>query len=388
MRIVDIREVTVPISRYADPDLPSGGLTTSVVSILTDVSRNGRPVVGYGFASFGRYGQGGLIRERFASRILNADTSDLADTNGTNIDPFRVWATMMNGEKPGGHGERCVAVGTLDMAIWDAASKIAGLPLHRYLTDRTGRAPLAKPSVSVYAGGGYYYPKDDIKRLEDEVRAHLHQGYVRVKIKIAGAPLNQDINRVETVLRLLPSAEYLAVDAMNAYDRENALTAATALAPYGLRWFEDICDPLDFDLLATLAGSYKPPIAAGEALFSVAEAKLLLRHGGLRSNKDILLFDPVHCYGLTNYLKIIELFEQEGWPRTAFWPHGGHLFSLHIACALGLGGSEMNPLSFQPFGGLADGSLPAAGAAAPPEAPGIGLETKANLLDLLPGLGQ
>jgi hypothetical protein len=45
------------------------------------------------------------------------------------------------------------------------------------------------------------------------------------------------------------------------------------LAPYGLWWFEDICDPLDFDNLAAVASRYTGPIAAGEALFSTAEAK-------------------------------------------------------------------------------------------------------------------
>ena len=79
--------------------------------------RDGAPVVGYGFGSFGRYAQGGLIRERFAPRLLAA---------GGGLDPFRAWEAMMAGEKPGGHGERCVAVGALDMALWDASAKAAG----------------------------------------------------------------------------------------------------------------------------------------------------------------------------------------------------------------------------------------------------------------------
>ena len=61
MRIVEVRERTIPISRYADPAVPSGGLTTSAVAVITDVIRGGRPVIGYGFASIGRFAQGGLI---------------------------------------------------------------------------------------------------------------------------------------------------------------------------------------------------------------------------------------------------------------------------------------------------------------------------------------
>lgn len=383
MRIVDIREQSVPISRYADPALPSGGLNTSAVALTTDVMRGGRPIVGFGFASIGRFAQGGLIRERFAPRLLEVD---LASEDGANIDPFRGWDAMMRGEKPGGHGERCVAVGTLDMAIWDAAAKIADMPLHRFLAERVPDArPHAGP-VPVYAGGGYYYPEGDLARLQEEVRAHLGDGYTHVKIKIGSAPLARDVQRIEAVLALLHGPDHLAVDAMNTYDAGRCLQAAAALAPYTLRWFEDICDPLDFDTHCTVTATYQGPVAAGEALFSDAEARLLQRYAGLRPDRDILLFDPVHCYGLPGFLRIVRSFDAAGWPRSAFWPHGGHLFTLHLVSALGLGGAEVNPLCFQPFGGLAGGVLPSAGRATPPHLPGIGFESRPALRDLFNSL--
>src|SRR3546814_3089001 len=117
---------------------------------------------------------------------------------------------MMAGEKPGGHGERCVAVGTLDMAVWDAAAKVAGLPLYSFLADRIGAGSAAAPRVPVYAGGGYAYREDDVPRLQDEVRRLLDQGYTRVKIKIGAAPLKQDLKRIEAVLELLPAGDHLA----------------------------------------------------------------------------------------------------------------------------------------------------------------------------------
>ena len=382
MGIVDIRECTVPISRYADPALPSGGLTTSVVALETDVVRDGQPVVGYGFSSFGRFGQGGLIRERFAPRLLQAAPDTLLGAARSNFDPARSWTAMMAGEKPGGHGERCVAVGTLDMAVWDAAAKIAGLPLYRFLAERIGAALPESPSVAVYACGGYAYPENDIGHLTDEVRRFHDLGYTHAKIKVGAAPLAQDVKRVEAVTGVLP-ADRLAVDAMNTYDGESCRAAAAALAPFRLWWFEDICDPHDFATQADVAAAYESPIAAGEALFSLAEARLLNRYGGLRRGKDILLFDPVHCYGLSHYLQIVEAMTAEGWLRRAFWPHGGHLFSLHIVAALGLGGSEVNPFCFQPFAGLADGATVVDGITVPPDAPGIGFETKAALMNLI-----
>src|SRR5574341_154328 len=152
VRIVEIREVTKPISspiRNAYIDFTK--MTTSVVAVVTDAVRDGGRVVGYGFNSNGRYGQGGLIRERFAPRLLEADPKTLLDEAGDNLDPDRVWRTLMTNEKPGGHGERSVAVGTIDMAVWDAVAKIAGKPLFRLLAARYGVE--ADPRVFVYAAG-------------------------------------------------------------------------------------------------------------------------------------------------------------------------------------------------------------------------------------------
>jgi D(-)-tartrate dehydratase len=376
VRIVEVLERSIPISRYADPALPSSGLTTSAVALITDVVRDGRPVIGYGFASMGRYAQGGLIRERFAPRLLGARDADLVSPDGRNIDPFRAWTLMMADEKRGGHGERCVAVGTLDMALWDAAAKIAGLPLARLLADRLGRHP--DPAVRVYAGGGYYYPRDDSTHLVEELQQMLQLGFTHTKIKIASAPLAEDLRRLEAALKVMPGPDHLAVDAMNAYGVEAALSAAAALAPYGLWWFEDVCAPLDFQIHSAVAAAYPGRLAAGESLFSADEAKLLDWYGGLRRQRDVLVFDPVHCYGVTGFLEIVDVLEARGWPRGAFWPHGGHLFALHVASALGLGGAEVNPFNFAPFGGLHDDGRVIDGCVTPPDTPGIGWERKAN----------
>src|ERR1700750_1767398 len=156
VRITDVREVTKPISSpIANAYIDFTKMTTSLVAVVTDVVREGRRVVGYGFNSNGRYGQGGVIRERFRGRILEAEPASLIDDGGTNLDPHRIWAAMMANEKPGGHGERSVAVGTLDMAVWDAVAKTAGKPLFRLLAEKKGRD--ANPRVFVYAAGGYHY---------------------------------------------------------------------------------------------------------------------------------------------------------------------------------------------------------------------------------------
>lgn len=377
MRIVDIVERPIGISRYRDPRIPSGGLTTSLVAVVTDAVSAGQPVVGYGFASIGRYAQSGLIRERFAPRLLRAVAREVSTDDGANLDPLRAWTVMMTGEKPGGHGERCVAVGAIDMALWDAAAKIAGMPLHQFLAGRLNRNVTTR-YVPVYASGGYPYPDNDIAALSEETRHFADLGFTHVKIKIGGAPLDHDLRRIEAAAGRLTGSEHLAVDAMNAYDPGMALAAATALARFGLWWFEDICDPLDFATHASVAARYDAPIAAGEALFSAAEAALLDRYAGLRRARDILLFDPVHCYGLPGYLRIIDTLTAAGWPRHAFWPHGGHLFNLHLVAALGLGGAEINPLAFHPFHGPPPALPVDAGRIGLPDVPGIGFELHDN----------
>src|SRR5664280_395399 len=176
VRIVDVREITKPISspiRNAYIDFTK--MTTSLVAVVTDVVRDGKRVVGYGFNSNGRYGQGGLIRERFVPRLLEADPRTLLDDAGDNLDPDKIWAALMSNEKPGGHGERSVAVGTIDMAVWDTVAKIAGKPLFRLLAESRGLQ--ADPRVFVYAAGGYYYPGKNLNALRTEMRSYLDRGY-------------------------------------------------------------------------------------------------------------------------------------------------------------------------------------------------------------------
>ena len=177
MRIVDVREKTIPISsQIANAYIDFSKMTCSVVAVITDVLRDGSRVVGYGFNSNGRYGQGALLRERFLPRLAEADPDTLIDKTNDNLDPFRIWTTVMRNEKPGGHGERSVAVGALDMAVWDAIAKIANKPLYLLLADRY-RDGQADDKVWVYAAGGYYYPGKDIPQLQREMRGYLDRGF-------------------------------------------------------------------------------------------------------------------------------------------------------------------------------------------------------------------
>jgi len=388
VRIVDIREAVVPIkSEIRNAYIDFSQMTVSVLALVTDVMRQGTPVVGYGFNSNGRYAPSGLLRDRFIPRLRAAEPATLVDENGENLDPVRVWDAVMRNEKPGGHGERSVAVGVLDMAVWDAVAKIAGLPLFRLLANRF-RGGLFGSKVFVYAAGGYYYPDKGLPALQNEMQGYLDLGYSVVKIKIGGAPLSEDLQRIEAVLKILKTPDQLAVDANGRFDLETAVAYAHALAPYGLRWYEEAGDPLDYQLQAKLANHYPGAMATGENLFSLQDARNLIRYAQMRSDRDILQFDCALSYGLVEYLRILGMLKEYGWSPVRCIPHGGHQMSLNIAAGLGLGGNESYPGIFQPFGGFADGIAVEDSYVKLPEIPGVGFEAKSEMFRVMKALAE
>jgi L-alanine-DL-glutamate epimerase-like enolase superfamily enzyme len=388
MRIVDIREKTVSIaSPIANAYIDFSKMTCSVVAVITDVIRDGKPVIGYGFNSNGRYGQGALMRDRFLARVLEADPESLIDKEHDNLDPFAIWKTLMTNEKPGGHGERSVAVGTIDMAVWDAVAKIEGKPLYRLLADRY-RNGVADDKVWVYAAGGYYYPGKDQTKLKAEMQSYLDRGYDVVKMKIGAVPLAEDLRRIEAVLEVVGDGQRLAVDANGRFDLKTGIAYAEAIKPYNLFWYEEVGDPLDYALQAELANHYDLPMATGENLFSHQDARNLLRHGGMRPDRDFLQFDCALSYGLVEYLRTLDVMKELGWSSRRVVPHGGHQMSLNIAAGLHLGGNESYPDVFQPFGGFADGIRVENSYVGLPDIPGVGFEAKSALYAVMRELGE
>jgi L-alanine-DL-glutamate epimerase-like enolase superfamily enzyme len=383
MRIVDIREKAIPLrSALANSGFDFSEMTTSVVAVITDVVRDGRPVAGFAFNSTGRYACGAQMRERFIPRLLRADPATLVDGSGENFDPAKALACMLQREKSGGHSERSIAIGTIEVALWDAVAKIAGKPLHRMLAERYNGGRIAREAFC-YVGGGWYLPGRTIADLQDEMRRHLDAGYTLVKMKVGGLPLADDLRRLEAVLEVVGAGSRLAVDANCKFGRADALAYARALAPYGLRWFEEPCDPLDFALLAEIASHYAAPLASGENLFSAKDVENLARFGGLRPDRDIIQVDPPQSYGIVHYAGTLAMLEARGWKRTSLFPHGGNQMSLHIAGGFGLGGAESYPGVFGAFGGFADDAEPVDGMIKLPDRPGIGFEAQSALYAIM-----
>jgi L-alanine-DL-glutamate epimerase-like enolase superfamily enzyme len=253
----------------------------------------------------------------------------------------------------------------------------------------------ADETAWVYAAGGYYYPGKGVDALVEEMKRYLGMGYsVREDEdwRRPGTPikdaLREDVARIEAVLKLLGGdGSRLAVDVNGRFGLHAALAYGAALAPLKLRWYEEPLDPLDYATHATLAEHYAPPIATGENLFSMQDARNLIRHGGLRPDRDVLQFDPALSYGLVEYLRTLEMLEAHGWSPRRCVPHGGHQFALNIAVGLGLGGNESYPEVFAPFGGFADDVPVQDSRVRMPDVPGIGFEAKNALYAVFRSLG-
>jgi len=383
MKIINIQEKIAPInSEIQNAYISFAKMDCSVVAITTDVKIDGKNIVGYGFHSNGRYSVSELLTKRFIPRIKEAEEKDLLNDEGNNFSPEKIWKVLMKNEKPGGHGERSTAVGVIDMAVWDIVSKIEQAPLYEHLAKRYGNGKFTN-KIFVYAAGGYYYPGKDIQLLQDEMKGYLDLGYTTVKMKIGGASLKEDLKRIESVLKIVGNGKNLCVDANGRFDLNTAIEYAKAIEPFNLKWFEEAGDPLDYKLNQELSKIYKNGLATGENLFSMQDARNLIRYGGMRKDIDWLQFDCSLSYGLVEYLRTLQMMKENEWSSTRVIPHGGHQISCNIAAGLNLGGNEIYPSLFQPFGGFPDSSIVEDSYVSFSKFIGMGYENKKELKNLL-----
>src|SRR5579871_4344688 len=382
MRIVEVRERTVPLAGdFHNAAIAFEGMGASALAIVAEL--DGRRLAGFAFDSIGRYGKGGLLRERFIPRLRAAATTALVDSSGV-IDPAACVRAVMANEKDGGHGERPGAVALIEAAAWDLRAKALGVPLWKAIAARYG-GKHAGARIAVYASCGHYRQGEE-DSLGFEIRGVLDAGYRCVKIKLSGRDLQADLRRLERADAVRRGAS-LAVDVNGQLLPESARNWFAAVAQFKLAWIEEPAPALDYKLLARYAEMAPAAIATGENLFSFDDARNLLRYGGLEPERDLIQVDPLLSYGVGEYARILELFESgpEGpaWPRSAFVPHAGHLFAAHCVAAFGLRMAEVAPDSTLPYGGLWSGVRVMDGTISIPELPGVGFEAKPNLYALL-----
>jgi len=383
VKIIDIREMSVPLkSNLRNSAFDFSEMTTSVVAVISDITRDGKPLVGYAFNSTGRYACGAQMRDRFIPRILKTKPEDYLNDSGTNFSPEKLLKCMMQREKPGGHTERSVAIGTIELAIWDLVAKVEQQPLFVVLAKQFNQGTIPS-QVPCYVGGGWYAPGKGIPELQAEIKKRMDEGYRTMKIKVGGMPLADDLKRLEAAIEIVGSAQNLAVDANAAWQRPVALEYAKALAPYQLRWLEEPTDPLDFALLSELTHLYEAPLATGENLFSTQDIRNLIQFGNLRAEKDIIQIDIPQSYGIVQFSKTLQMMKDLGWSPQAVFPHGGNLMTLAIVAGFGLGGCEAYPDVFGAFAGFNDDAKIDTGMINLSNRPGIGFEGQNALYSMM-----
>ncbi len=386
MRITAIQEATLPIGvAMANASIRFDSMTASALAVITDRVSEGKPVVGYAFDSIGRYASGALLKQRFLPRLLAASPDALLDSRGI-VDPDACYRIVMANEKGGGHGERSVAVGLLDAALWDLRAKQEGKPLWRSLADRYARRD-ATDRIPVYGTCGYFRAGTGLSDLESEVRRAADAGFTRVKIKLGGIRTADDCARIEAAGKGMGGTEHLAVDLNGGLEPDIAGDWLRQVEPYKLAWIEEPIEPLDYSLLASFIKHCPTPIATGENLFSWDDARNLLRYGGIRADRDIIQLDVSLSYGISEYLRVVGGFEAAGWSRKRFWPHAGHLFAAQVVAGLAIGGHEAAADASLPYGGFWDGTAIIDGHIRMPTLAGVGFEGKANFFKLLAPLG-
>ena len=379
MKITKILEKSVSLNSNVSNSLINFSThTVSLIALVTDQVRNGRPVIGLSFNSIGRYAQSGIIDKRMAPRLLAAKPDSLLQDDGK-LSAEKVLACAMQNEKPGGHGDRAHAASGLELAVWDLNAKLNDEPASVLIARHYGRKNYS-PKISVYAAGGYYYPGEQAGRLEKELSTYQALGFNRFKMKIGGATLAEDVKRIERVLSVVGAGNKLAVDANGRLNLEQAIAYGQALQPYALMWYEEAGDPLDFELNSLLAKEYKGALATGENLFSHQDVKNLALFGGARPELDIFQMDPGLSYGVTEYARMLVELESRGFDRKFCYPHSGQLMGLHTVAGLGLGGCEVYPGVFEPIGGLGDQTTIDDGVVTISEAAGFVFEEKSNLM--------
>ncbi|MEP9378854.1 enolase C-terminal domain-like protein [Aquabacter sp. CN5-332] len=383
MRVVEIREKAVKLqSKLRNAAFSFDEMTTSLVAVVTDVVRAGKPIIGYAFNSTGRYACGAQMRDRLIPRLMREERLTL---DPAAFDPDLWLSAMMFGEKPGGDMERSVAIGTIEHALWDAVGKIADKPVYQLIADRY-RGGKVQEKVFCYVGGGWYAPGKTIQDLLDEVRRYLDMGYTLIKMKVGGAPLTEDLQRLEAVIGLLGDASRVAVDANCGIPVSLRPSYAAALKPLGLRWFEEPAHPNDYQGNADFIAAYGNAVATGENLFSLEDVRNLVRHGGMRPGTDIIQTDVPQSYGIGTAAKVLAMLEAHGWSASSVLPHGGNQMSFNQSAGFGYGMCEAYPDAFGVFSGYCDDLKVEDGYITSGDWPGMGFERQAELFKLFEGV--
>lgn len=354
---VESRTVEVPLpkpTRIATRQLPSR--TYTLVRVRTEDG-----VDGVGFCL------GGKASSFFIREILGPSLRGGELFEGERFWDWAYRTLLLQGRR----GAAVRALSAVDIALWDARAKAAGVPLARLIGGFRDKVP-------AYASGGYYVEGKGVRELVEEVTGYVEQGFRAVKIKVGGVDLDEDVRRVEAVREALGNSVLLMLDANNAWrDSYSALKAVRRFEEFDIEWIEEPLSPDDIDGHRLLRQKLETAVATGE-IEATRWGFVPLIEG---EAADVIQADASVCGGITEWLKIAHIAEAHGVPVAPHW-----FSDLHVHCAAAVPNGAWVEVfvghEILNIGLLYEGGAEVAnGYAVVPQRPGIGLEWSEKVIE-------
>ncbi len=211
------------------------------------------------------------------------------------------------------HGRRGAmlrAISAIDLALWDAVAKEAGLPLYRYL------GGYREEVVPAYASGGYYGEGKGPEELAEEMRGYLDTGFRAVKMKVGRLSPKEDAARIRAAREAIGPDVPLFLDANNAWpDAPTAIQAIRIFEEHDPGWIEEPLMPDDIRGHAAIAAAVRTPVATGEIHATRWDFLYLVQ----QKAAAILQPDAGVCGGITEWRRIAALAASNDIPVAPHW---------------------------------------------------------------------
>jgi D-arabinonate dehydratase len=288
-------------------------------------------------------------------------------------DPFdteRIWDQMWQPKLIGRRGITTRVLGGIDIALWDIKGKVANRPLYKLLGGFSDKVP-------VYIAGGYYEEGKGLNELAAEMVESVSMGARAIKMKIGGASIREDVERVRVVREAVGPHVKVMVDANCAYRYFEAIQIARNIEKYDIYWFEEPVNPDDYEGHRLISQSTMIPIATGENEYTRYGFRDLIE----RRCVAILQPDALITGGVSEFMKISALAQAHDLPVA---PHGNQDIHVHLVSAVSNGLTvEYYRGSTDPMWGkmFKDTLIVDDGYVSPPNRPGIGIELNDELLE-------
>ena len=242
-----------------------------------------------------------------AVRYVGPMIQDMADAfKGRTLAPLDMYRDVIGTmHLLGRQGVSVIAAAGLDMAIWDALAKAAGLPLAAILGGSVGK-------IRTYNTNGLWLMPLD--KLASEAQELVAEGnFSAIKIRLGRAKVADDLKALELVRGAIGDDIQLMCDFNQGQTLQEAIWRMHALDDQGLYWFEE---PVVFDNYAQsaqLARELKTPISIGENIYGSRSFLDAVR----AEAADLYMPDLMRIGGVTGWMRAAAIAGAAGYPLSS-----------------------------------------------------------------------